>query len=101
MMQFSYLCGACVTSNVNDERIAGVILDLCAKRGPDKTICPSEAACALSADHQDWRGSMDDVRRVASDPMQKGHIDVTQQGQSVSPLTAKGPIRFRLSSQNK
>ncbi|MEL6623044.1 MAG: DUF3253 domain-containing protein, partial [Pseudomonadota bacterium] len=44
--------------------IEAAILALCEKRGPTKTICPSEAARRIAGDDGPWRDLMDDVRRV-------------------------------------
>jgi hypothetical protein len=69
--------------------IAAALMDLAHRRGLGKTFCPSEAARALS---EDWRPLMPEVRRVAASLPLK----VTQKGQPVDPLSAKGPIRLGL-----
>jgi len=84
------------TDSTHDDRIAAVILDLCTKRGHRKTICPSEAARALTQDGNDWRACMEDIRRVGAALKSISRIQVTQSGKPVDPLTAKGPIRFQL-----
>lgn len=66
-------------------------------RGLEKTICPSEVARAMSGD--DWRSLMPLVREVGAELLAEGLIDVTQKGAAVHPLTAKGPIRFRITPQ--
>lgn len=48
-----------------ETRARDAILDLLAERGPDKTICPSEAARALAGD-EDFRPYMDPVRQAAA-----------------------------------
>ncbi|MEM7042084.1 MAG: DUF3253 domain-containing protein [Pseudomonadota bacterium] len=81
-----------------DAEIVGVILDLCRKRGPEKTICPSEAAKLLAGERfdPDWRCLMDDVRDAAGRLAEKGLIEVCQRGKAVSIAGAKGPIRLRV-----
>ncbi|MBE9112441.1 DUF3253 domain-containing protein [Nodosilinea sp. LEGE 07298] len=76
------------------ERIRAALLDLVAQRGPNKTICPSEVARALSAEH--WRTLMPAVRKIGCELVFEGRIVATQKGQVVDPKTARGPIRYRL-----
>lgn len=84
---------------VRDDQIAAVILQLCMQRGTGKTICPSEAARALTGKEGAWREQMEHVRRVASVLVQDGRIEVTQRGNPVDPNTAQGPIRLGLPQQ--
>lgn len=77
-----------------DERvIALLILELVARRGPGKTICPSEVARALGGD---WRAHMPFVREVAARLAAEGRIVVTQKGRVVEADRAVGPIRLGL-----
>ncbi len=62
-------------------------------RGAGKTICPSEVARALS---DDWRDLMPAVRAAAADMAARGEITVTQRGQPVDAVAARGPIRLGL-----
>ena len=71
-----------------------VLLDLVRRRGPEKTVCPSEAARALAPD--DWRDLMEGVRQEAYRMADDGLVDITQQGRVVDGRTARGPIRVRL-----
>ena len=73
----------------SDKEIADALLDLAHQRGVEKTFCPSEAARRLS---DDWRPLMPEVRRVAASLS----LTATQKGQTVDPITAKGPIRLGL-----
>jgi hypothetical protein len=57
-------------------RIAECILTLAARRGPDKSICPSEAARALCAGS--WRQLMQAVRDAAWELVAQGRLVVTQ-----------------------
>ncbi|RZM76081.1 DUF3253 domain-containing protein [Leptolyngbya iicbica] len=79
---------------LSEQQIQDCLMQLVRDRGPEKTICPSEVARALSAD--DWRSLMPQVRTVGMALAQAGAIAVTQKGQVVDPQTAKGPIRYRL-----
>jgi hypothetical protein len=74
------------------------ILDLLRERGPDRTICPSEAAKAIGGQEirRDWESLMEPARAAARRLVAAGHIVITQHGHIVDPATAKGPIRLRL-----
>ncbi len=72
-----------------------VILRLVAQRGPDKSICPSEAARALNPA---WQGQMTLVRRAAVRLALAGRIHILRKGQPVDPTTVRGVIRLRLCS---
>jgi hypothetical protein len=69
------------------------ILELLAERGPEKTICPSDAARALAGDR--FRPLMDTVRDAARKLVGEGRIEVTQGGEPVDLDAAKGPVRLR------
>ena len=73
--------------DITDDDIAAALLDLAARRGADKTFCPSEVARALA---EEWRPLMPAVRRVAAGLP----LVATQRGVVVDPLTACGPIRL-------
>jgi hypothetical protein len=68
------------------------IVDLLADRDEGKTICPSEAARAVGGD--DWRELMPAAREAAARLAGRGAIEVTQRGEPVDALTARGPIRL-------
>ena len=74
--------------------IEEVLLGLCAARGADKSICPSEAARALAQTEADWRALMPAVRSVAAGLSRQGKIRFLQGGRTVDPDSAKGPIRL-------
>jgi hypothetical protein len=76
-----------------DLRLEAAILDLLSARSRDATICPSEAARAVSPDG--WRDLMEPARRAARRLAAAGKLVVTQQGRVVDPSTARGPIRLR------
>ena len=78
-----------------NQRLRTTILELARERGPDKTICPSDAARAIGGD--DWRDLMDDARDVARALAREGLVDVTQKGDALDPdATWRGPIRIRI-----
>jgi hypothetical protein len=70
------------------------ILDLLAQRDAGRTICPSEAARAVGGD--DWRDLMPSAREAAARLADRGAVEVTQRGEPVNALTARGPIRVGL-----
>lgn len=76
-----------------DQRIKDLICELTDERGPEKSICPSEVARALSDDN--WRELMPEVRRVAHDLCQSGQIVATQRGEVVDLKIVSGPVRLR------
>jgi hypothetical protein len=61
--------------------------------GRTGTICPSEAARAVSPDG--WRDLMEPAREAARRLVAAGLCVITQGGHIVDPSTAKGPIRIR------
>jgi hypothetical protein len=74
-----------------EERAIAALLE---RRGPGRTICPSEAARALGGD-EDFRHHMDPVRAAARAMVARGELEVTQRGEVVDLDTARGPIRLR------
>jgi hypothetical protein len=78
----------------DDARIAAAIFELLGARASHATICPSDAARTLAADESAWRALMPEVRRVAAALQAAGRLRVTQHGDDVDPLTARGPIRL-------
>jgi hypothetical protein len=77
-----------------DEQVAQTIFRLLAARAPGATLCPSDAARALASDEATWRALMPDVRRIAAALVATGSLRVTQHGDDVDPLAARGPIRL-------
>ncbi|HIB68150.1 MAG TPA: DUF3253 domain-containing protein [Phycisphaerales bacterium] len=73
------------------EKIRREMLHIAAKRGPEKSLCPSEVARAAA---EDWRPLMPLVRQIAAEELAEGRIRVTQKGKDVHPLEARGPIRL-------
>ena len=73
--------------------LESAILDLLARRGEGKTICPSEAA--RQVDPALWKTLMGPARSAALRLVVQGQIVMTQKGAVVDPSTAKGAIRLR------
>jgi hypothetical protein len=79
-----------------DAAIENMILFLLRSRKPGATICPSEAVRALHPDA--WRPHMETARNAARRLVDRGLIEITQQGHVVDPSSARGPIRLRMKS---
>ncbi|TMM46713.1 DUF3253 domain-containing protein [Qipengyuania marisflavi] len=60
------------------------ILNLLARRGPDATICPSEAARLLAGPAGDWRAQMTGVHGAADQLAADGRIRLTWKGASLA-----------------
>ncbi|MGK2867454.1 MAG: DUF3253 domain-containing protein [Mycobacterium sp.] len=70
------------------------ILALARERGPDKTICPSDAARAVGG--ATWRDLMDDARELARELARQGEVEISQKGEVLDPDAPwRGPIRIR------
>jgi hypothetical protein len=76
-----------------DKDLESAILHLLDQRGPDKTICPSDAARSVAPDS--WRPLMEPTRAAARRLIARGEIVMTQRGKVVDPSRAKGAVRLR------
>ena len=85
-----------MTESVTHETVRDAILFLALERGPEKTICPSEAARLIGG--SEWRRAMPTVRAVVAELVKEQRILATQQGRPVDPLEVHGPIRIGLAS---
>jgi hypothetical protein len=79
--------------SATDRELEETIRRLLAARALSSTICPSDAARAVSPD--DWRDLMEPARRAARRMVAAGEVDITQGGAVVDPLQVRGPIRIR------
>ncbi len=70
------------------------ILCLVTERGEGKTICPTEAAKAVSEAH--WRKLLPDVRAEAVRLASAGDIAIYRKGKPVDPTDFKGVYRLGL-----
>ena len=74
------------------------ILCLVEARGPEKSICPTEAARALAGNPADesWRKSLAPIRLAAIRLTRMGRIQILRKGKPVAPEDARGVIRLRI-----
>jgi hypothetical protein len=77
-----------------DHALESTILELLTRRGPGKTICPSDAARVLDPDG--WQELMEPARAAARRLVEEGRIVITQRGKIVDPAHVKGPIRLKI-----
>jgi hypothetical protein len=97
--QVRYCSEACRRSKPRDQdrALEIAILNLLAKRGADKTICPSEAARSVAGEKpEEWKPLMEPARAAARRLTAEGKIVMTQNGRVVDPSRVKGPIRLKL-----
>jgi hypothetical protein len=80
------------TSSELDRALEKRMRDLLSRTGPGKTICPSDVARSMAGD---WRPLMEPTRAAARRLVDAGEAEITQGGQVVDPVSAKGPIRIR------
>ena len=68
------------------------IRSLLTRRGPGKTICPSEAARLMAGPHGDWRMEMDAIHAAADALLRAGEIRLSWKGQEMEQR--RGPYRI-------
>ena len=92
--QVKYCSDACrrQTPDATDAALEAAIVALLSARAGEATICPSEAARAVSPD--DWAGLMERTRRAGRRLAAAGVLDVTQGGRVVDAAAARGAIRY-------
>lgn len=79
--------------------ISTTILTVARQRGIEKSTCPSEIARMLFPD--DWRNHMDEIVDVAIDMHKQGKVQITQKGLPIDVTHIKGPIRIKITTQDK
>ena len=79
--------------------VTQAILDLVGRRGAGKTICPSEAAKAISP--TDWRKLLPNVRSTAIRLAVAEKVSIYRRGKIVDPLDFKGVYRIGLPMEDK
>lgn len=83
-----------------DRSIARTILALCAELGPEKTICPTDAAKAFARERSEddlaWRGRLTQVRAAAVGLAREGRLVVYRKGKPVDPDDFRGVYRLGL-----
>ena len=74
-----------------------VVLRLCAERGAERSICPTEAARALAgnAPDADWRRRLPEVRAAAAALAREGRLEILRKGKPIPPEEMRGVIRLR------
>jgi hypothetical protein len=77
----------------DDRAVEAALREKLSRVRPGGTVCPSEAARAVSQD--DWRRLMDPAREAARRLVAAGEAEITQHGEVVDLETAQGPIRVR------
>ncbi|MFD2532879.1 DUF3253 domain-containing protein [Gracilimonas halophila] len=76
------------------QEIRNRILTFTKKRGPERSVCPSEVTRDLFSDV--WKNHLDDVKNVAGELQSEKLIKITQNGQEIRIDEAKGPIRLSI-----
>jgi hypothetical protein len=80
--------------------IEDAILALCAARGPEKTICPTDAAKAFAQsrgeDDLGWRNWLAHVRTAAVGLARQGRLVIYRKGKPVDPDDFRGVYRLGL-----
>ena len=79
---------------VRDEAAEAAILRLVEARGPDKSICPTDAARLL--DGAAWRSQLGRVRAAAAALARSGRIEILRKGKPVPLDAVRGVIRLRV-----
>jgi hypothetical protein len=78
--------------------LATVILTLCERAGPGRTIAPADAAQAYAESRGEgelgWRVYLPAVRRVAVDLAEAGRIVIYRKGKPVDPRDFRGVYRL-------
>ena len=78
--------------------LAEVMIDICTRAGPTKTIDPAEIAKAFSAaaDHADvpWQNHLQSVRDIAVALAREGRIVIYRKGAPADPETFRGVYRL-------
>ena len=81
---------------MNIEAITDAMLRIAAERGPEKSLCPTDVARAVSSEN--WRPLLGAVRKVAADLARQGKIEILRKGTPINPDDMRGVIRLRATS---
>jgi len=85
----------------SDSDLQAAILLLTQGRGPDKSICPSEAAKHVAAAREvDWHSLMQPVRRAAVGLAREGRLVILRKGKPVDPNDFRGVYRLTVPRQD-
>lgn len=99
------MCANSCEDNINLEPVLPHLQNLLSKREHPKTLCPSEAARALSyAELKDagagtWRDLMPAIRSLCFQMRDEGAVEILQRGEVLAESQTiedtRGPIRIR------
>ena len=78
---------------MNIEAITAAMLRIAAERGPEKSLCPTDVARAVSAEN--WRSLLGAVRQVAADLARAGKVEILRKGKPSNPDWRKRSVRQR------
>ncbi|MBM3608985.1 MAG: DUF3253 domain-containing protein [Alphaproteobacteria bacterium] len=77
-----------------------VIRDMCVTAGPQKTICPTDAAKAFASERGEddlaWRSWLQKIRGAAVGMARKGEIVIYRKGKPADPDDFRGVYRLGL-----
>jgi hypothetical protein len=86
---------AALSATSTAARLRAAILALAQHRGPNSSICPSDAARAVGG--SGWRALTAQSRSIAYALARDGDVDITQRGAVLDPdREARGPVRIRV-----
>jgi hypothetical protein len=78
--------------------LAETLVALCAQAGPQRTLCPTDAAKAFAEargeDALGWRSHLQEVRREAVRLAHEGRLVIYRKGKPVDPDTFRGVYRL-------
>jgi hypothetical protein len=78
-----------------EQRLETAILSMIAERGPEKSICPSDAAVAVAGKAGDqWGALMPVVRRIAVRLAEEGKLVILRKGKIADPHDFRGVYRL-------
>jgi len=80
------------------QEIKNRILSFTKKRGPEKSVSPSEVTKDLFTDV--WKDHVDEVRTIAGEMQSERLISITQEGKEIPLGKAKGPVRLTVHKKN-
>ena len=80
------------------DRLVATILTLCRHRGPQRSICPSDAARVVGG--EDWRDQMVTARAAAAELARTGEVRILARGRELDPsVPFRGPVRIALADR--
>ncbi len=86
-------------SGGDDDDAEAAILRLTSERGPDKSICPTDAARLLGGEQ--WRAQLGRVRAAAVSLARAGRIEILRKGRPVELHAVRGVIRLRIAREGR